>query len=357
MSGFSGISVPTGPTDAVASDTPSGDGLEDRVHELVIVGSGPAGLTAAIYAARANLEPVLIEGLIEGGPTGGQLTLTTDVENFPGFADGIMGPELIQNMREQAERFGTRFVTEDVVKVEVEQRPATLHTASGKVISTQALIVATGAKPRRLDVPGEEELWGAGVSACATCDGFFFRDKHVIVVGGGDSAMEEAIFLTKFASKVTVIHRRDALRASVIMQERAFKNDKIEFVFNAQVTEIKGENGLVSGVALQDTVTGETSEIAADGLFLAIGHIPNTWLFDGVLETDDDGYLIVDEPTTATNVPGVFACGDVMDHTYRQAITAAGTGCRAAMDAERFLAGGAGQTAAAPDAEPTTRPV
>jgi thioredoxin reductase (NADPH) len=365
MSGFSGISVrtglidppPTEPTDSVPTGDASRDVLDDKVHEVVIIGSGPAGLTAAIYAARANLEPILIEGMIEGGPTGGQLTLTTDVENFPGFADGIMGPELIQNMREQAERFGTHFITEDVVKVNVDQQPATLETASGRTISTEALIVATGAKPRRLDVPGEDELWGAGVSACATCDGFFFRDKHVIVVGGGDSAMEEATFLTKFAAKVTVIHRRDALRASVIMQERAFKNDKIDFVFNAQVTEIKGENGIVSGVALQDTVTGETSELTADGLFLAIGHIPNTWLFDGVLETDDDGYLIVDEPSTATNVPGVFACGDVMDHTYRQAITAAGTGCRAAMDAERFLAGGAGRTAAAPDAEPATRQV
>ncbi len=359
MSGFSGISVPTGPTDGVATDAGSEaeDVLNDQVHEVVIIGSGPAGLTAAIYAARASLQPILIEGVIEGGPTGGQLTLTTDVENFPGFPDGIMGPELIQNMRQQAERFGTRFITEDVVKVNVDQQPATLHTASGKTISTQALIVATGAKPRRLDVPGEDELWGAGVSACATCDGFFFRDKHVIVVGGGDSAMEEATFLTKFASKVTVIHRRDALRASVIMQERAFKNDKIEFVFNAQVTEIKGENGLVSGVALQDTATGETSELAADGLFLAIGHIPNTWLFDGVLETDDEGYLIVDEPSSATNVPGVFACGDVMDHIYRQAITAAGTGCRAAMDAERFLAGGGGQTAVAPEAEPATRSI
>jgi thioredoxin reductase (NADPH) len=357
MSGFSGISIPSGPTDAVSTEAASEDVLTDQVHEVVIIGSGPAGLTAAIYAARANLQPVLIEGVIEGGPTGGQLTLTTDVENFPGFADGIMGPELIQNMRQQAERFGTRFVTEDVVKVNVDQQPATLETASGKTIQTRALIVATGAKPRRLDVPGEDELWGAGVSACATCDGFFFRDKHVIVVGGGDSAMEEATFLTKFASKVTVIHRREGLRASVIMQERAFKNDKIEFVLNAQVTEIKGENGLMSGVVLQDTVTGETSELAADGLFLAIGHIPNTWLFDGVLETDDEGYLIVDEPTTATNVPGVFACGDVMDHVYRQAVTAAGTGCRAAIDAERYLAGGAGHTAATPDAQPTTRPV
>lgn len=314
--------------------------LTDTTHQVTIIGSGPAGLTAAVYAARANLEPLVIEGVIEGGPTGGQLTLTTDVENFPGFADGIMGPELILQMRAQAERFGTTFVTEDIVKANVEQRPFTLETASGNVISTDALIVATGAKPRRLEIPGEDELWGAGVSACATCDGFFFRDQHVVIVGGGDSAMEEATFLTKFASKVTVVHRRDELRASKIMQERAFANDKIEFVWNAIPTEVKGADGKVSSLTLKDTQTGEVSDFPCDGLFLAIGHIPNTWLFDGTLETDDDGYLIVDEPSTYTNVPGVFACGDVMDHTYRQAVTAAGTGCRAAIDAERWLAAG-----------------
>jgi thioredoxin reductase (NADPH) len=357
-----GSSVSSGSVGGVSTGVASeGAGVEpveaDRVHEVVIIGSGPAGLTAAVYAARASLEPVLIEGMIEGGPTGGQLTLTTDVENFPGFPEGIMGPELIQNMRQQAQRFGTRFITEDVVKVDLDQQPVRLQTASGATISTRALIVATGAKPRRLEVPGEDALWGAGVSACATCDGFFFRDKHVIVVGGGDSAMEEATFLTKFASKVTVIHRREALRASVIMQERAFKNDKVEFVFNAQVTEIQGANGMVSGVVLQDTVTGETSELAAEGLFLAIGHIPNTWLFEGALATDDEGYLLVDRPTTATNVPGVFACGDVMDHIYRQAITAAGTGCQAAIDAERYLAGGAGQTAATPHHQPDQRTI
>ncbi len=314
--------------------------LTDTTHQVTIIGSGPAGLTAAVYAARASLEPLVIEGVIEGGPTGGQLTLTTDVENFPGFADGIMGPELILQMRAQAERFGTTFVTEDIVKANVEQRPFTLETASGNVISTDALIVATGAKPRRLEIPGEDELWGAGVSACATCDGFFFRDQHVVIVGGGDSAMEEATFLTKFASKVTVVHRRDELRASKIMQDRAFANDKIEFVWNAIPTEVKGSDGKVSSLTLKDTRTGEISDFPCDGLFLAIGHIPNTWLFDGTLETDDDGYLIVDEPSTYTNVPGVFACGDVMDHTYRQAVTAAGTGCRAAMDAERWLAAG-----------------
>jgi thioredoxin reductase (NADPH) len=331
--------------------------LTDTTHEVVIIGSGPAGLTAAVYAARASLEPVLIEGMVEGGPTGGQLTLTTDVENFPGFPEGIMGPQLISDMRAQAERFGTRFVTEDVVRADIEQQPIRLETASGAVVTTRSLIIATGAKPRRLEVPGEDELWGAGVSACATCDGFFFRDKHVVVVGGGDSAMEEATFLTKFASKVTVVHRRDELRASVIMQERAFKNDKIEFVWNATVSRVNGAEGLVSWLTLTDTVTGEETDLPADGLFLAIGHIPNTWLFEGVLDTDDEGYLLVQEPTTITNVPGVFACGDVMDHTYRQAITAAGSGCKAAIDAERFLAGGAHTTAVAPDAEPTTADV
>jgi len=338
---------------APASEPTGSPELADTVHETIIIGSGPAGLTAAIYASRASLEPILIEGVLDGGPTGGQLTLTTDVENFPGFADGIMGPELIQNMRDQAARFGTTFVTEDVTSVDLTGEVKVLETASGLRLSTRSLIVATGAKPRRLEVPGEDELWGAGVSACATCDGFFFRDKQVIVVGGGDSAMEEATFLTKFASKVTVVHRRDQLRASVIMQERAFKNDRIEFVFNATVAEIKGENGLMSGVVLTDTQTGAQTELAADGLFLAIGHIPNTWLFDDVLTTDAEGYLVVDEPSTATNVPGVFACGDVMDHTYRQAVTAAGTGCRAAIDAERYLAGGHTVTAVEPEAEPT----
>lgn len=316
--------------------------LTDTTHQVTIIGSGPAGLTAAVYAARASLDPLVIEGVIEGGPTGGQLTLTTDVENFPGFADGIMGPELILQMRAQAERFGTSFITEDIVKANVEQSPITLETASGNVISTDALIVATGAKPRRLEIPGEDELWGSGVSACATCDGFFFRDQHVVIVGGGDSAMEEATFLTKFAARVTVVHRRDELRASKIMQDRAFANDKIDFVWNAIPTQVNGSDGKVSSLTLKDSQTGAVSDFPCDGLFLAIGHIPNTWLFDGTLETDDDGYLIVDEPTSYTNVPGVFACGDVMDHTYRQAVTAAGTGCRAAMDAERWLtAGGA----------------
>jgi thioredoxin reductase (NADPH) len=310
----------------------------DAVHDVVIIGSGPAGLTAAVYAARANLAPLLIEGVIDGGPTGGQLTLTTDVENFPGFPEGIMGPVLIQQMRQQAERFGTTFITEDVTGVELTAEPIAVHTASHGTIHTRALIIATGAKPRRLAIPGEDELWGSGVSACATCDGFFFRDKHVIVVGGGDSAMEEATFLTKFASKVTVLHRRDEFRASAIMLDRARANEKIEFVTNVAIDQIHGANGVMSGVTVTDVHTGESRQIEADGLFLAIGHIPNTWLFDGVLDCDSEGYLIVDEPSTRTNVAGVFACGDVTDHIYRQAITAAGTGCRAAIDAERWLA-------------------
>ncbi len=317
---------PTDPTDPT-----------DRIHDVIIIGSGPAGLTAAVYAGRANLEPLVVEGVSDGGPTGGQLTLTTEVENYPGFPTGITGPELIQDMRAQAERFGTSYLTEDITAADITGDVKVLTTAGGDQLRTRALIIATGAKPRRLEVPGEDELWGGGVSACATCDGFFFRDQHVVVVGGGDSAMEEATFLTKFASKVTVIHRREELRASKIMQERAFKNDKVEFIWNATVSEIHGEDGRVTGVTLTDTITGDTSELPTDGVFLAIGHIPNTWLFDGVLEVDEEGYLLVDQPTTRTNVPGVFACGDVMDHEYRQAVTAAGTGCRAAIDAERWL--------------------
>ncbi len=348
MSSF--VSVDTDPVD---TDQPAVDPA-GRIHDVVIIGSGPAGLTAAIYAARANLEPLLVEGVVDGGPTGGQLTLTTDVENYPGFPDGIVGPELIQQMRQQAERFGTSFVTEDITAADLSVQPIRLDTASGTTITTRSLIIATGAKPRRLEVPGEDELWGGGVSACATCDGFFFRDKHVVVVGGGDSAMEEATFLTKFASKVTVVHRREELRASAIMQERAFKNDAIEFVFNATIDAIHGTDGVVTSVTLRDTTDGQTRELETDGVFLAIGHIPNTWLFEDQLDTDDEGYLIVDEPSTATNVEGVFASGDVMDHIYRQAVTAAGTGCRAAIDAERWLAGGGGRTAREPEGEPET---
>ena len=311
-----------------------------QTRDVVIIGSGPAGLTAATYAARASLEPLLIEGIAAGGPTGGQLTLTTDVENYPGFPQGIMGPQLIQDMRGQAERFGTTFITDDVTEVDTSTRPFRIETTSNGTVYANSLILATGARPRRLEVPGEETFWGGGVSACATCDGFFFRDREVVVVGGGDSAMEEATFLTKFASKVTIVHRREELRASKIMQERAFKNDRIEFVWNANLVEVLGENGIVTGVVLEDTVSGDRRELACDGMFLAIGHIPNTALVADVLDTDDDGYLLVDEPSTRTNVSGVFACGDVMDSTYRQAVTAAGTGCRAAIDAERYLAEG-----------------
>jgi thioredoxin reductase (NADPH) len=305
-------------------------------NDVIIIGGGPAGLTAAVYAARANLEPLVIEGIEKGGPTGGQLTLTTDVENYPGFAEGILGPQLIAEMRDQAERFGTRYLTEDVVSVDLRTTPFHVVTDTQEAYA-HALIIATGARPKRMDVPGEAKLWGAGVSACATCDGFFFRDQHVVVVGGGDSAMEEATFLTKFASKVTVIHRRDELRASKIMQERAFKNEKVEFLWNSVVTEILGDDGRVTAVRTRDTRTDETGELACDGVFLAIGHIPNTALFEGQLEMDPTGYIIVDEPSTATNIPGVFASGDAMDPIYRQAVTAAGTGCRAAIDAERYL--------------------
>ncbi|MFT5223169.1 MAG: thioredoxin reductase (NADPH), partial [Glaciecola sp.] len=256
---------------------------DGTTRDVVIIGSGPAGLTAATYAARANLEPLVIEGVVTGGPTGGQLTLTTEVENYPGFPQGIDGPQLIMDMRAQAERFGTKFLTDDVTDVDVSNRPFKVTTSGGEVIWANTLLISTGAKPRRLDVPGEQEFWGGGVSACATCDGFFFRDKEVVVVGGGDTAMEEATFLTKFASKVTIIHRREELRASKIMQERAFKNDKIEFVWNATVAEVKGAGGIVTSVVLEDTVTGAQSDFATDGMFLGIGHIPNSTLFEGKL--------------------------------------------------------------------------
>jgi len=306
-------------------------------RKVVVLGGGPAGLTAALYTARANLEPLVIEGFAAGGPTGGQLTLTTEVENYPGFPEGILGPTLVEHFRDQAARFGASFLTEDVESIELARRPFTVRTASEEVLA-ETLVIATGARPRRLEVPGEDELWGSGVSACATCDGFFFRDRHVVVVGGGDTAVEEAIFLTRFASKVTVVHRRSELRASQIMQDRAFKNDRIEFIWNAVVARVEGTDGSVTGLVLEDTDSGEQRTFAADGLFLGIGHIPNTALFEGVLDTDALGYLVVDHPSTRTNVPGVFAAGDVMDPDYRQAVTAAGSGCAAAIDAERFLA-------------------
>ena len=304
-------------------------------HEkLIIIGSGPAGLTAALYAARANLEPLVFEGVAAGG----QLMITTDVENYPGFPDGIMGPELMDQFRKQAERFGARMRQVDVTEVDFSQRPFQLSVGADE-FTADAVIVATGAQAKWLGVPGEQVLTGKGVSACATCDGFFFRDQELVVVGGGDTAMEEALFLTKFASKVTVVHRRDEFRASKIMAERVLSHEKIEVMWNTVVTEIQGED-TVTGVSLEDTVSGEKRNFKTDGVFIAIGHKPTTDLFTDELELDSNGYLIVGiNGGTTTSVEGVFAAGDVADHTYRQAVTAAGTGCMAAIDAERWLAG------------------
>lgn len=303
-------------------------------HNVIIIGSGPAGWTAAIYAARANLSPVLFEG----ADPGGQLMTTTDVENFPGFPEGILGPDLMAKLRDQAKRFGTEIVSERVESVDFSSHPFRV-TAKGTVYEARTVIISTGATARRIGLESEKQLYGHGVSACATCDGFFFRGKKVIVVGGGDSAMEEANFLTRFADRVTIVHRRDAFRASKIMQERALKNPKIDLIWNAEVKEFLGVDvGQVTAVKMRDTVTGETREMPIDGVFAAIGHEPNTQLFKGILDLDEKGYIDTKPGTTQTNIPGIFAAGDVQDAAYRQAITAAGTGCMAALEAERFLA-------------------
>jgi thioredoxin reductase (NADPH) len=304
-----------------------------ETREVIIIGSGPAGHTAAIYASRADLKPLILEG----PEPGGQLTTTTDVENFPGFKDGIMGPELMAIMKDQAKRFGSEYISTLVTKVDFSKRPFHLTCENGSEYLAKTVIIATGASAKYLGLPKERELIGKGVSACATCDGFFYRDKNVYVVGGGDTAMEEANFLTKFAKKVTVVHRRDEFRASKAMQQRTFDNPKIEVLWNSQVVELKSDNSGLTGVVIENTQTGEKSDHQIDGLFMGIGHTPNTKFLDGQVKTDDGGFIITQGEHPDTDVPGVFACGDVQDHYYRQAISAAGSGCMAAMRAERFL--------------------
>ncbi|MGW1785702.1 thioredoxin-disulfide reductase [Streptomyces sp. NPDC002143] len=305
------------------------------IRNVIVIGSGPAGYTAALYTARASLKPLVFEGAVTAG---GALVQTTEVENFPGFRDGIMGPDLMDNMRAQAERFGAELVPDDIVEVDLTGTVKTVTDSAGTVHRAKAVIVATGSQHRKLGLPGEDALSGRGVSYCATCDGFFFRERDIVVVGGGDTAMEEATFLSRFARSVTIVHRRDTLRASKTMQDRAFADPKISFAWNSEVAEIHEDGGKLAGLTLRDTVTGETSRLPATGLFVAIGHDPRTVLVTGQLDLDDEGYLKVASPSTRTNITGVFGAGDVVDHTYRQAITAAGSGCAAALDAERYLA-------------------
>jgi thioredoxin reductase (NADPH) len=304
------------------------------VRNVIIIGSGPAGYTAAVYAARARLEPLMFEGSVTAG---GALMQTTDVENFPGFPDGILGPELMDSLRKQAERFGAELLADDVVSVDLTASPKVVRTVDETYLA-KSVIVATGSRYRELDMPGEKELAGHGVSWCATCDGFFFREQDIAVVGGGDSAMEEATFLTRFARSVTVIHRRDSLRASKIMQDRAFDNPKIKFLWDSEIVEAVGDKKL-TGLRIRNLKTGQEDVLNVSGVFVAIGHDPRSELFTGQLDVNPEGYLQVQHPTTRTNIDGVFACGDVVDHIYRQAVTAAGTGCAAAIDAERWLAG------------------
>ena len=325
------------------------DSTETPVRNVIIIGSGPAGYTAAVYAARARLEPLVFEGSVTAG---GALMNTTDVENYPGFADGIMGPALMEQMRSQAERFGAELIADDITEVDLTGEIKIVRDSAGTEYRARAVILAMGSGYRKLDLPDEDRLSGHGVSWCATCDGFFFREQEIAVVGGGDSAMEEATFLTRFAKKVIVVHRRDELRASKIMADRALGNDKIEFAWNSEVAAVNGGDKL-TGITLRDTVTGETREVPVTGLFIAIGHDPRSELIRGQVDTDDEGYVLVEGDSTRTNLPGVFASGDLVDHTYRQAITAAGTGCAAALDAERFLAaleGVSSQTAPRPEA-------